>query len=397
MRNPIPRPALVALFCFLQVPPALAEPTDHKVCVRVLLKDTLEAAPTAAAASPTTDRPTTTADPSGQASAQVTPPGERPVPRPALPPVSVEAAPFLPRGQNPVSYLERLLEHFVTHERGFAAVEEGCQDELIVELYPLREGWTAFSRYTGTGREERVDQLYAAELSAYAERAVLAVLHDLPIAGTINRENVLRADSRRSTQQIRGTSHWVLGLGTQLRTGVFETAQDDGSADNELRLFSPMTLSLGYRGKYEAWGIEAGGQLGLGTSKTANRKNPLGGHTDFGGSLDCSLHLLRYLNPRGLSSWYTGAGSTFALLWFNTLGAQDADGYYYESDSRNTLFAGGLDLDLLVGYEFMRASRVHFMLQGELHLPAYIVQTSNVDASLQSWFPGLGLKLGMVF
>ena len=146
----------------------------------------------------------------------------------SLPPVSVEAAPFLPRGQNPVSYLERLLEHFVTHERGFAAVEEGCQDELIVELYPLREGWTAFSRYTGTGREERVDQLYAAELSAYAERAVLAVLHDLPIAGTINRENVLRADSRRSTQQIRGTSHWVLGLGTQLRTGVFETAQDDG-------------------------------------------------------------------------------------------------------------------------------------------------------------------------
>ena len=50
-----------------------------------------------------------------------------------------------------------------------------------------------------------------------------------------------------------------------------------------------------------------------------------------------------------------------------------------------------------MGYEFMRASRVHFMLQGELHLPAYIVQTSNVDASLQSWFPGLGLKLGMVF
>ena len=175
MRNPIPRPALVALFCFLQVPPALAEPTDHKVCVRVLLKDTLEAAPTAAAASPTTDRPTTTADPSGQAIAPVTPPGERPVPRPALPPVSVEAAPFLPRGQNPVSYLERLLEHFVTHERGFAAVEEGCQDELIVELYPLREGWTAFSRYTGTGREERVDQLYAAELSAYAERAVLKI------------------------------------------------------------------------------------------------------------------------------------------------------------------------------------------------------------------------------
>ena len=117
------------------------------------------------------------------------------------------------------------MEYFVTHENGFIAVQTGCLEHLDVELYPLREGWTVFARYSGTGREERVDYLFADELSQFAERAVLALLYDQPITTTILRDTVLRADSKRSVQRIRGTNHFLLGLGTQMRGGDLPTSQ----------------------------------------------------------------------------------------------------------------------------------------------------------------------------
>jgi hypothetical protein len=78
---------------------------------------------------------------------------------------------YLPIGQTPVVYLKRLFEHFITHEKGYEAVQEKCDERIRVELYPLAEGWTAFARYTQNGREERADQLFANEISQFAERA----------------------------------------------------------------------------------------------------------------------------------------------------------------------------------------------------------------------------------
>src|SRR5262249_41383516 len=131
----------------------------------------------------------------------------------------------LPIGQDPVSYLKRLTEYFVTHEKGYLAVQSGCADRIDIELYPLQRRWTVFARYSGNGREERVDFLEADELSQFAERATLALLYDKPISTTILRDTVLRADSKRATQRIRGTSHFIIGLGTQLRGGQFPTSQ----------------------------------------------------------------------------------------------------------------------------------------------------------------------------
>jgi hypothetical protein len=108
----------------------------------------------------------------------------------------------LPIGQDPLSYLKRLIEYFVTHERGYVAVEEGCQEHIDLELYPLKQGWTVFARYSANGREERVDTLGADELSQFAERAVTALLYDKPISTTILRDTVLRADSKRAIQRI---------------------------------------------------------------------------------------------------------------------------------------------------------------------------------------------------
>lgn len=285
------------------------------------------------------------------------------------------------------------MEHYVTHQKGYVSVEEGCAQAIHVDLYPLEAGWTAFVRYSGTGREERVDALFRNELSQFAERAVLAVLNDVPISQTINRENVLFADSKKAVQRVKGTNHYVIGLGTQLRGGMFDTAVDRETASEEIRIFSPLTIGTGYRGQFENWGLEALAGVGIGTSKTAARENPTGGHIDFGGDAALQIHFFRYTDPRGLISFYCGSGSTFELLWFSAIKAQDER----DDESRSTLLSAGLDIDVVLGWEFMRASAVQFFLQAELNLPTYVVAAEDNHGSINTWMPGLGIKLGMVF
>jgi hypothetical protein len=311
----------------------------------------------------------------------------------------VQSGAHLPVGQTPTVYLKRLMEHFVTHEPGYVASQDGCTQRIDVELYPLKAGWTAFARYSGTGREERVDQLLPTELSQFAERSVLALLHDVSIGMTVDRDNVLWSDSLKSTQRIRGRGHFVLGVGTRLRAGRFDTLVHRGSStsndgvDQRIRLFTPMALSMGYRGQFDQFGVEALGEVDLGSGLRAAAGNPSGGHVDYGGSGGVVLHVLRYTNPRGLTSPYFGAGANFALHWFRAIKPEEQRG----SDARSTLLGGGLDVDLIGGYEFMRASAISFYLQGELNLPAYVVRSENNDGRINTWFPGAAFRLGASF
>lgn len=310
----------------------------------------------------------------------------------------VTSGAHLPLGQTPTAYLKRLIEHFVTHEPGFIASESECAQRVEVELYPLKVGWTAFARYSGTGREERVDQLLPTELSQFAERSAVALLHDVSIEATLHRDNVLWSDSLKSTQRIRGRNHFVMGVGTRIRSGRFDTLNKaavgtPNEVTQEYRLFTPMALNLGYRGQFDQFGVEALAELDLGTTTRSPRSNPAGGHIDYGGSTGAILHVLRYTNSRGLASPYFGAGATFALHWFR---ATKAEGER-NPDSRSTLFGGGLDFDLVAGYEFMRASAVSFFLQGELTLPAYVISSENNDGRINTWFPGAALRLGASF
>ena len=300
---------------------------------------------------------------------------------------------MVPRGQTPIGYLKRLMEHFVTHEPGYVAASDTCAQRIRVDLYPLRKGWTVFARYTGHGREEWVDQLLSDEISQFAERAVTALLHNRPISATIKRDTVLRADTRVPKRWVGGTHHFSMAIGTQLRGGMLSSAQDSGGVSSEVRLFSPMTFSAGYRGKFENWAIESMANFGIGTSKTALRKNPTGGHVDLGGTAGLTLHFLRYLNPRGVTSFFMGTGGTFELLWFNVI--KDKDDRYV--DKRSVILGGGVDVDLVFGWEFMRATSIHWVIQGEVHLPTYVVANENDDGEIHTWLPGISVRLGVLF
>ena len=90
---------------------------------------------------------------------------------------------------------------------------------------------------------------------------------------------------------------------------------------------------------------------------------------------------------------YLGAGTTFGLQWLTTVLPQ-AERY---SSDRRTWLSGGLDVDLLIGTEFMRASRAQFLIQGMLHLPAYVVNQEDSLSKVLTWMPGFTLQLGVMF
>ena len=63
----------------------------------------------------------------------------------------------------------------------------------------------------------------------------------------------------------------------------------------------------------------------------------------------------------------------------------------------STRGSGGFDVDLVAGVEFMRASKVQFLLQGALLAPAYVVENGDGPKPIKTWFPGATLTLGMLF
>jgi hypothetical protein len=381
----------------LSVPlPALAD--NRRVCVEVVMQGRAPRPAPKPALSPAT--PGAAPAPADTADSGLVVAGSEQDVLPPVGAVSKDHPPMnLPIGQRPLGYLKRLIEYYVSHEKGFTAVQSGCTDTLRVELYPLVDGWTAFARYSGTGREERVDRLMPNELSQFAERAATSLLYGKPISATINRETVLSSDSKEYAQRIGGTNHFLLGFGTQLRVGRFATAVDNpsdprnGQAVSALRFFSPVSFMLGYRGRFESWGLETTVLASVGTSKTAASKNPGGGHIDFLGDTALQLHFLHYFDPRGLMSFYMGGGTTFELLGFQAIRAQKAR----DTSDRTLLLGGGLDVDVVLGFEFMRASTAQFFLQTELQAPAYTLSNETTDGAVHGWFPSVGIKLGMLF
>ncbi len=356
----------------------LAAPAAHaatQVCVRVEQKSWYRPAPPPAPTAPD-------ASPAGQAPAAAE---ALAVPEPPKPQAAHEV--------DPTVYLARMLEYEVTHEPGFAAVAAGCPQQLIVELYQLESGWTVFARYAE--REEKVDRAQLDEFAELAQRLVFALLRGRSVAQTITRENVLRSDSERNLRTVEGRGHFIFGMGTEARLAELPTAQGQTlPVANELRVLTPVSVEAGYRYKLHAWGFDAFGRVGIGTEQTGVHDNDLGGHVDYSWSLSAGLHFLRYLDAPGINSLYFGGGAAFELAFFDVIQPVAQTGV---RNSRSTLVGGGLNVDLVVGYEFLRASSIHFFGQIELDAPTYLLKTENDAGAIDTYMPGALAQIGVIF
>jgi len=320
--------------------------------------------------------------------------GAPPPPQAAPPPVRKAKPPANPHEIDPTLHLRRMLEYEVTHEPGFAAVDERCEQRLVIELYQLESGWTVFGRYSGTEREEKVDHAELDEFAELAQRLVYALLRNKPISHTITRENVLRADSEQNLRTINGTSHLLFGMGTSVLFANLPTAQGPTAAPaTEGRIITPLSIQIGYRRKLRAWGLDAFGRLNLGTENTGVRSNDLGGHVDYAKSGLLGLNFLHYTDAPGINSFYFGGGAAFEIVQFEVIRPIDNRA----GITRDSLLSGGLNIDLLVGYEFMRASSVHFFGQIEASAPAYLVKTENDSGGVNTWMPGATAQIGVIF
>jgi len=292
------------------------------------------------------------------------------------------------------AYLTRMFEYEVTHEVGFAAVKKGCQQHLDVELYPLPGGWTVFARYSGNQREEKIDSVSVDELGVLARRLTRALLRDVPVNETITRSSVLKADTEQRLRKIGVQGHVLFGLGSALRFGLLPNAQTESDAPHaEERFLTPATIMLGYRGKFQEWGLDAflRGNLGI-TERTPNANRP-GGHVDYAGGLSLGLHFLNYFDPDGITSLYAGGGASFELTFLTMIRPEDRR---TESD-RDTLVSGGLNVDAVAGYEFMRASAIHFFAQLELNVPTYGIRFERTWGVVDTYLPGAVAHIGVIF
>jgi hypothetical protein len=297
----------------------------------------------------------------------------------------------------PELYLKRLLEYEVTHDEAYDAVKEGCTERMSVELYELRDGWTVFGRFSLYAREEKIDHVKLDEFAALAQRMAVALLHDRSIDQTITRHNVLRDDSEGATRSVRGSAFVQFGLGTSARVGYLPTASNqarDAATAEELRLLTPLAFTAAYRGKFRTWGLEAFGRLYLGTTQRAANTNLLGGHADYSGGAALGLHFLRYTDSAAMNSIYYGGGASFELQRFTTI-VPNAD--VQGGDTRLGLYTGGLDLDLVLGYEFMRASSIHFYTQLDINGPLYVLESENTAGRIRTYMPGAEAQVGILF
>jgi len=324
-------------------------------------------------------------------------PSEGPQAPPATlpPPQMVRAADTDSFAVDPKRYLKRLIEYEVTHEPGFESVEKGCSQTLSVELYPVRDGWTGFARYSGTEREEKVDVVHFDELDVFAERVATALLRDHAISETLTRKTVLRADSEIEMRRIQTRPHFLLAMGGDGRIGMIPTAPDDTHrAEDKLRLDNALLCAIGARNKFRAWALDATARLDVGTQQTAQRHNQGGGQADYSVGFGFGLGFLAYAYPDAVNTLYYGGGGSFMVHRYQTLGAALPDGTL---PATSGLWGGGLDVDLTLGYEFMRASTLHFFVDATASAPAYVFKSENDQAQINSYIPSAKFRLGLLF
>lgn len=302
----------------------------------------------------------------------------------------------------PQAYLQRLVEHYVTHAKGYVAVDQGCAADIRIEMYPIRGGWTVFARYSRKANEEKVDRLEFGEFSRFAERVVDALLHGKDMASTANLRTILKADSLRQYRTIKGTHHFTFALGAAPKVAYLPTyngnTRNDGSViglERQVRLLTPLSFALGYRGRFNAWGIDTYVRGGVGLQRESGLRNTTGGHVDLDGLFGVGLHFLRYHRPHGMISFYYGGGALFDLTFFSAIRPQNMGG------DRTRFTGGGLNLNAIVGFEFMRASAAQFFIQLVASAPVYIVEVApNAGPNalpVQTYVPELAATVGIMF
>jgi hypothetical protein len=191
--------------------------------------------------------------------------------------------------------------------------------------------------------------------------------------GTVDRSNVTSA--QQAPNRVEADSLWYLRIGYGLALGP---TTGHGVA-----------FGFGYRYELDELGIE----LSFLNLMIGNNNNSSGSATVTGDW--AKIMGLYFLSPTAGQSLYLGAG----LSWGMAAAAGNATGT--GSTSFQTYTGSGLQGELSVGYEFLRASTIRMFLQADATLPFYTVHRNTYDSTLlatvggSSWVPSLAFSFGI--
>jgi hypothetical protein len=234
-----------------------------------------------------------------------------------------------------------------------------------------------------------VDRVEVDEFPALAARLTEALLKDVSLEETLSRRTVLRADSEEAMRRVRGRTQLRFSIGTQIILGLLPTARSlDAPSDNVYRASAPLAVEAGARTTYRAWALDA--YLGMLVGTARQSVSGAGrGHADYTFGMTAALHFLRYVSPDAAASLYGGGGASFQIHRYRIL-----PGALGGSDQG--LVGGGLNLDLVIGYEVMRASALSFFVEVQALLPAYGFDSENRNGAINAWLPAGVVQIGLL-
>jgi len=260
-------------------------------------------------------------------------------------------------------------------DQGVQVDVKNCTDTYRVYHIKLGNSITVFMQGPKGYRQATARSLE--DVPAVYSQMVRSLISGRPMNtsnGTVDRSNVTSA--RQAPNRVEADSLWYLRIGYGLALGP---TTGHGVA-----------FGFGYRYELDELGVE----LSFLNLVIGNNNNSSGSATVTGDWV--KIMGLYFLSPISTGSFFLGGGLSWGMA-AATGNATGATG----STSFQTYTGSGLQGELSVGYEFLRASTIRMFLQADATLPFYTVRRETFDTALgatvggSSWVPSLAFSFGI--
>lgn len=262
---------------------------------------------------------------------------------------------------------------------GLQVVESGCTDTYIVYHVKLGNSVTVFMQGPQGYRETTAHSVE--EIPAAYSQMIRSLLTGQPMNGandTVDRTNV--TSNQQMPNRVEADSLWYARLGYG---GVKGPSFGHGPG-----------IGFGYRYELDELGIDLS-FLNLMFADNSNNNGSSGSVGVTGTWI--RLMALYFLNPSANRSSYVGAG----LGWGATAVASATD-VNNTSGSVSAYSGSGLQAELSLGYELLRASTIRIFVQGDVSLPFYKIHSDILTptgtgsaTSGSSYAPSFVVSLGI--
>jgi len=259
---------------------------------------------------------------------------------------------------------------------GLQVVESGCSETYTVYHVKLGNSVTVFMQSPQGYRETTAHAVE--EIPAVYSQMIRSLLSGRPMNGandTVDRTNVTSA--QQAPNRVEADSLWYARLGYG---GVAGPSFGHGPG-----------IGFGYRYELDQLGID----LSFLNLMFANNSNNNGSSGSVGVTGTwIRLMALYFLNPAANRSAYVGAG----LGWGATAVASATD-VNSATGSVSAYSGSGLQGEVSLGYELLRASTIRIFLQGDVSLPFYKIHsetlTSTTTNYASSYAPSFVVSMGI--